>query len=46
MTGKVIKLMNGIIEDKIEINRDGLADGLYLIELKGPRIYRTKLLIE
>ena len=46
LTGKVLKSMDKITDEKIEINRDGLSDGLYLIELKGPRTYWSKILIE
>lgn len=46
LTGKVLKTLDNINDDKIEINLDGLSDGLYLIELRGPRAYRSKILIE
>lgn len=46
LTGKVLKSMDKITDEKIEINRDGLSDGLYLIELKGPKTYWSKILIE
>ena len=36
LSGKVMKTICSITECKIEIDRDGLMDGLYLIELRGP----------
>ncbi len=46
LSGKVLKIIDNITEEKIEINRHGLRDGMYLIELRGTRIYRGKILIE
>ena len=46
LTGKVLKLMDNITGKKIEIDLNGLISGLYLIELRGPRIYRGKIVIE
>ena len=46
VTGRARKIMDNITEESIELRRDGLSDGLYLIELKGPKIYRGKIVIE
>ncbi len=46
LSGKTVKILNGIKEEIIELNRDGLPAGLYLIELKGSQIYRAKIVIE
>ena len=46
LSGETVKILNGIKEDMIELNRDGLPAGLYLIELKGSQIYRGKIVIE
>jgi len=46
LTGKVVKTIDGITGENIELNRDGLPAGLYLIELRGPEIYRGKIIIE
>ena len=46
ITGRARKIMDNITEESIELRRDGLSDGLYLIELKGPKIYRGKIVIE
>jgi len=34
------------IYNKIELNRGNLPKGFYLIELRGTKIYRGKILIE
>jgi hypothetical protein len=46
LTGKVVKRFDKITDEKIELNRDGLPAGLYLIELRGSKIYRGKIVIE
>jgi hypothetical protein len=46
MTGKIVKLMDNITKNKIEISTEGLSGGIYLIEFRGPRIYQGKLVIE
>jgi hypothetical protein len=42
----VMKIVDNIADDEVRIYRDGLPGGLYLIELKGPNTYRSKILIE
>lgn len=46
LSGKIVKTINNITERKTEITRDGLPAGLYLIELRGPNIYRGKIIIQ
>jgi len=46
ITGKVIRTINNITDEKIKLNRGGLPAGLYLIELRGPEIYRGKIVVE
>ena len=46
ITGKVLKRENNIISNHIEIWRDNLPSGLYIIELQGPEIYRGRIVIE
>jgi hypothetical protein len=46
LTGKIIKRMDNITEDKIELRTISLSDGIYLIELRGPKIYQGKLVLE
>ena len=45
-SGKIIRLIEDISDDTIELTRDGLSAGLYLVELRGPKILRAKILIE
>jgi hypothetical protein len=45
-TGRVVKAIYNITDETIELNRDGLPAGLYLIELRGPEIYRGKIVVE
>ena len=46
LTGKVVMEIIGITGDQILIQRNGLQAGLYLMELRGPVIYRTKILVK
>ncbi len=46
LTGKILMVMDGISEDQVHFNRNGFPAGLYLLELRGPVIYRTKILIK
>jgi hypothetical protein len=46
LTGKVVRKIWGINSESIELYRDGLPAGLYLLELRGPEIYRVKVVIE
>ena len=46
LTGKVLKEISDIRTNQVELLRDGLASGIYIIELKGPKIYRGKVVIE
>lgn len=44
--GKVVRVISNINGSSYELNRGDLAEGLYLIELRGPTIYRGKIIIE
>ncbi len=46
LRGKVMRIIDPISDDSIEIHRDGLSSGLYLLELRGPNILRGKILID
>jgi uncharacterized protein (TIGR02145 family) len=46
LTGKIVRKIYGINSESIELYRDGLPAGLYLIELRGHKIYRVKIVIE
>ena len=46
VTGKVIKLISNLIEEKIELDCNNLSKGIYLLELKGSNTYRGKIIIK
>ena len=46
LTGKVMKVMDDIRDDRIEFKREDLPNGLYMLELRGPKIYRGKMMIK
>ena len=46
MTGKVVRQIDSILEDKIEHDRNGLSTGIYFIELRGPMFLGGKILID
>ena len=45
ISGKVVYLDDQIYSDRIEISREGLNSGLYMLELKGPETFRSKIMI-
>ena len=45
ITGKTVRLVNDVTAGEIEIQRDGLSPGLYLLELKGEKTYKARLLV-
>ena len=46
ISGRVVRSISTLGEKSIEIYKNGLSPGLYIIELVGDRNYRGKLLIE
>lgn len=46
LTGKVIRQIGDITGNRVELNRDHLSPGLYIIELRGSNIYRGMVVIE
>jgi hypothetical protein len=46
LSGKTIRIVENITKEKTEITRDGLPAGLYLLELRGPKVYRGKIIIQ
>ena len=46
LSGKVYKLVNDIATSEYVLKRGDLKSGLYFIELRGPKIYRGKIIIE
>jgi hypothetical protein len=46
LTGKIVRIIININGSSYELNKGNLPEGLYLIELRGPTIYRGKIIIE
>jgi len=46
LSGQSMMVIEDIRDSHFEFQRNNLAPGLYLLELKGPKIYRGKILIE
>ena len=46
LTGKIVKSLSSITGETVEISPTGISRGLYMLELRGPKIYRGKILIE
>jgi len=46
MTGKIVRCIDRIYDGIFELDRKDLPAGLYLLELRGPKIYREKFVIE
>jgi CSLREA domain-containing protein len=46
LTGKRVRIINNITEDTFVFKREDLPGGLYLLELRGPKIFRGKIMIE
>ena len=40
ITGKVVFMIDNLFDDRCELSREGLSKGLYLIELRGTKVYR------
>jgi len=46
LSGKVVRIINNITDSLYELDREGLSNGFYFIELRGEKTYRGKILIE
>lgn len=46
ISGMIVKIIADITDNKIELTRGNLTKGFYLVELRGTKIYRGKILIE
>ena len=46
MSGKIVKMIEYIRDNKVVVLRDNLPQGFYLFELKGEKVYRGKFVIE
>ena len=44
-TGRIVYQKSNITEDRIEFHRGNLPDGLYLVELRGPKVMRTRIIL-
>jgi hypothetical protein len=45
LSGKTVKVMSNVRDNKIDIYRNGLPGGVYILELKGEKTFRDKLII-
>jgi L-ascorbate metabolism protein UlaG (beta-lactamase superfamily) len=46
ISGQLVRIEKSIYSNKYELERKGLKAGYYIIELKGPIIYKGKIIIE
>ena len=44
--GRVIRTTTNISSNQFELNRENLPPGIYLLELRGDKVYRSKIVIE
>jgi hypothetical protein len=46
LAGKIIKTIYSITDDRIEITADKFEEGYYIIEMRGEKLFRGKLMVE
>jgi len=46
ISGKVCRIVDNITTSRYVLEREALKEGFYFIELRGPKIYRGKIVIE
>ena len=46
LSGKVLFQQDNISSDRIWLNCEVLPSGLYIIELRGPQIFKSKIVVE
>lgn len=46
LSGKVCRIVDDIRDDKYILYREGLNKGLYFVKLRGPEVFRVKLVID
>jgi len=46
LAGKVVLFEDDIFADKLELGRENLPAGVYFLELRGPRTFRGKIIIQ
>ena len=44
-SGKIVRIINNITTEKIEISKESLPSGQYIFEIKGEKIFRNKIII-
>jgi hypothetical protein len=45
ISGKIVRMVNGIRDNKVILLRDNLPQGFYLFELKGDNVYKGKFVV-
>lgn len=45
ITGKTVRIINNIRGNKVKIYKQDLNSGLYIVEIRGEKIYRSKMII-
>ncbi|HDY89732.1 MAG TPA: T9SS type A sorting domain-containing protein [bacterium] len=46
LSGKICRIVDGITTSEYVLKKGELKNGLYFIELRGPKIYRGEIVIE
>jgi hypothetical protein len=46
LSGKMVKMVTGIRTSEFLLERGSLLNGYYLIEIRGPEIYRNRIIVE
>ena len=46
LTGKTVQVISNIRDNKVDIYKNDLHSGIYIIELSGATIYRSRLIVE
>ncbi|KPK81088.1 MAG: hypothetical protein AMS27_15755 [Bacteroides sp. SM23_62_1] len=46
LSGKTVRVVNDITTSEFVLERENLKEGFYFIELRGPEIYRGKIIVE
>jgi hypothetical protein len=46
LSGRVLRILDNLANNEVVLERKGLPDGIYFIELQGPIIYRGKMVLE
>ncbi len=46
LSGKIVRIVNNINAQRIELGRESLSAGIYILELRGSKTYRSLIMIE